>query len=157
MSGAEVRLRAAEAGDLPVLYAYQLDPEANRLAGTKPRSEEAFRAVWERSCGEPGVVARVIECGGVVVGSVACFRMEDGAHAVGYWIGREHWGKGYASRALALLLGEVQRRPLRAEVARHNAASVRVLERCGFRRTGVRMGEETERYVACEVVSFVLE
>lgn len=156
MSGAAVRLRPAEAGDLPVLYAYQLDPGANRLAGTKPRSEASFRAVWERSLGEPGSAARVIEVDGVVVGSVAVFTMEGGVDAVGYWIGREHWGKGYATRALGLLLGEVTRRPLRADVASGNAASMKVLERWGFRRTGTYAGEETERYVAGEVCTFVL-
>lgn len=157
MSRQAVRLRAAEEGDLPVLYAYQLDAEANRLAGTRPRSEAAFRAAWERGAAGAGAVTRVIECGGVVVGSVACFGMEDGTDALGYWIGREHWGKGYATRGLALLLEEVKRRPLRADVARHNAASMRVLERCGFRLVGKRMAEETERYVAGEVWEFVLE
>ena len=36
---------------------------------------------------------------------------------VGYWLGRAYWGRGYASRALALLLDEVTDRPLIAHVA----------------------------------------
>ena len=43
---------------------------------------------------------------------------------VGYWIGREYWGKGVASRALALFLMEVDERPLHAYVATHNAGSL---------------------------------
>ncbi len=61
---------------------------------------------------------------------------------VGYWIGREHWGKGIATRALTLLLTEVDTRPLHAHVAQHNAGSIRVLEKCGFRVVGEQTIEE---------------
>jgi RimJ/RimL family protein N-acetyltransferase len=46
---------------------------------------------------------------------------------------------------------------LRATAARNNRASVRILEKCGFRCMGYRQGEETERYSAREVGDFVLE
>ena len=39
-----------------------------------------------------------------------------------------------ATQALTLFLGEVADRPLYAQVAAHNVGSVRVLEKCGFRR-----------------------
>jgi RimJ/RimL family protein N-acetyltransferase len=51
---------------------------------------------------------------------------------VSYWLGREFWGRGIASAALALLLAEVKTRPLHAHVVRHNVASIRVLQKCGF-------------------------
>ncbi len=54
----------------------------------------------------------------------------------GYWIGREYWGKGIASAALADFLDVVEDRPLHARVAKHNAGSIRVLEKCGFARCG---------------------
>ena len=76
----------------------------------------------------------------------------DGEDAIGYWIAKEHWGRGIASRALELLLQEVPRRPLVARVARHNGASLRVLERCGFRVMGCRESPASERYRACEEV-----
>ena len=152
----EIRLRPVEPRDLATLFAHQLDAESNRMAGTKPRSEEAFRAVWEKIFADPGVIGRVIERHGVVVGGISCFKLE-GLDAVGYWIGREHWGRGLASRGLALFLSEVERRPLHATAARENAASIRVLEKCGFRLTGYRMGEETDRFVACELAEFVLD
>jgi RimJ/RimL family protein N-acetyltransferase len=59
---------------------------------------------------------------------------------VGYWIGRVHWGRGYATAALRLLVELAQRRGiprLDAYAYPHNAASLRVLERNGF----VRLGE----------------
>jgi RimJ/RimL family protein N-acetyltransferase len=51
---------------------------------------------------------------------------------VGYWIGREFWGRGLATQALAELAGLVDARPLHAHVVKHNVASIRVLEKCGF-------------------------
>ena len=46
---------------------------------------------------------------------------------------RPWWGRGVATRALALLVDEVSVRP-HAYVAAHNVGSIRVLEKCGFRR-----------------------
>lgn len=40
---------------------------------------------------------------------------------------------GVATRALLAFLGEIRDRPLYAGVAEHNHASIRVLEKCGFR------------------------
>lgn len=45
---------------------------------------------------------------------------------------REYWGRGLASSALSQFLREVRVRPLYAYVAKHNLASIRVLEKCGF-------------------------
>ena len=53
-------------------------------------------------------------------------------------IGREYWGRGVATQALALLVDEVSIRPLYAHVAVHNVGSIRVLEKCGFRRHRVQ-------------------
>ncbi|CAG0960102.1 phosphinothricin acetyltransferase [Phycisphaerales bacterium] len=149
-------LRPVRPDDIPALYLHQLDPEANRMAGTKPRSLEAFQAVWDRIFKDAAVTARVIVENESIIGGVSCFDM-DGLDAVGYWIAREHWGRGVATRALRLFLQEVPRRPLHATAARANLASIRVLHNCGFRLTGYRTGQETDRYVACEVAEFVLQ
>ena len=151
-----IRLRAVRPEDLPVMFELQTDHEANTMAGTKPRTREAFFAAWDRNFANPDVNARVIECSGEIVGTVACFQAE-GQDCVGYWIARSHWGKGFASRALAVFLIEETRRPLHATTARTNAPSRRVLEKCGFRHVGFRMGEETDRYLPCEIADFVLD
>ena len=52
---------------------------------------------------------------------------------MGYWIGREFWGRGVATRALWAFLHEVEERPIYAGVAETNIASIRVLEKCGFK------------------------
>jgi RimJ/RimL family protein N-acetyltransferase len=76
-----------------------------------------------------------------------------GEPEVSYWIGREFWGMGVASKALSLFLSFVDTRPLSARVAKDNLASLRVLEKCGFVRSGegsgyshVR-GEEVEEFI----------
>src|SRR5918999_1935703 len=45
-------------------------------------------------------------------------------------------GQGIATAALAAFLEELDTRPLYAHVATHNVGSIRVLEKCGFERTG---------------------
>lgn len=121
------------------------------MAVSRPRSRAAFEAHWRGVLENAEATARAILWKGEVVGTISCFSM-DGEDAVGYWVGEAHWGKGIASAALRLLLAEVRARPLVARVARSNAGSVRVLEKCGFRVEGTRMSEETERFPACEEV-----
>jgi RimJ/RimL family protein N-acetyltransferase len=118
--------------DLPALYRHQRDPEACRMAAFPPRDEPAFMAHWARILERPEVSAwSVLTDDGAVAGNIVAFEL-DGTPLVGYWIGREHWGRGLATRALAALLQELPRRPLYAHVARHNVGSIRVLEKCGF-------------------------
>jgi Acetyltransferase (GNAT) domain len=51
------------------------------------------------------------------------------APEVSYWIGREFWGRGFATRALAEFLGIVRRRPL------YGARRSRTSARSGFSRS----------------------
>jgi RimJ/RimL family protein N-acetyltransferase len=57
---------------------------------------------------------------------------QDGQLLVGYWVGREFWGRGLATAALAELVAEIPERPLHAWFASSNVGSIRVLEKCGF-------------------------
>jgi RimJ/RimL family protein N-acetyltransferase len=79
---------------------------------------------------------------GEAVGNVVSWEGEEG-RLVGYWIGREHWGKGIATAALTAFLDVVRMRPLFALVHAGNAGSIRVLEKCGF----VRIGQDEEGFV----------
>ncbi|MBX3389836.1 MAG: GNAT family N-acetyltransferase [Phycisphaeraceae bacterium] len=159
----QIRLRRTTPDDLPALFEMQCDPVSNEMAGTKPRSREVFFAAWEGHFANPTINSRVIEikatengiAANEIAGSISCFQA-DGRDCVGYWIAKAHWGKRFASRALELFLKEEPRRPLFATTASTNTASRRILEKCGFRLTGFRMGEETERYVAREIAEFEL-
>ena len=150
-----VRLRPVETGDLPRMYSMQLDPEANRMAVTIPRTGEAFDSHWAKALDDPRNIVWVILVGEELVGTISCFPM-DGQDHVGYWIDRAHWGKGIASRALSLLLLEVVKRPLVASVATSNGASLRVLQKCGFVVERVRLSPASERYPECEEAVLVL-
>ncbi|MFB3820056.1 MAG: GNAT family N-acetyltransferase [Candidatus Methylomirabilales bacterium] len=59
--------------------------------------------------------------------------------AVGYWVGRPYWSRGYATEALRLVLDYARAggaKSVEAETFPENKASERVLKKCGFRRTG---------------------
>jgi RimJ/RimL family protein N-acetyltransferase len=135
MESADIRLRDVAAGDLPVFYEHQLDPEAIRMAVFESRDRDAFMAHWNRIVADPTLITRTVTVDGAVAGNVVCFD-QAGQRLVGYWIGREYWGRGVATRALALLLDVVDERPLFAHVATTNVASRRVLEKCGFTMSG---------------------
>jgi len=129
----EVRLRDVEPDDLPIFYEHQLDADATRMAAFPARDRAAFDAHWATNIlGNPEALMQTILADGQVAGNIGCWR-QDGLRLVGYWIGKDHWGKGVATRALAALLHRVTERPLHAHVAEHNVGSIRVLEKCGFR------------------------
>jgi RimJ/RimL family protein N-acetyltransferase len=134
-----VRLREVIDVDLPIFFDHQRDPVANRMAAFPARDRQAFTEHWmTKVLGDDTVTKRTILLDDQVVGNIVSFESR-GETQVGYWIGREHWGKGIASRALSLFLAEVGTRPLHAHVSKQNVASIRVLEKCGF----VTVGEDT--------------
>jgi RimJ/RimL family protein N-acetyltransferase len=63
-----------------------------------------------------------------------------GEPEVTYWIDKNQWGKGIATRALRLFLEEQAIRPLYGRVVKDNVASRRVLEKCGFVLAGQDKG-----------------
>lgn len=128
-----VRLRNVADDDLPIFFEHQLDPAATAMAAFPPRDHEAFMAHWARILGDDSVVLKTILFGEQVAGNVVSWLDED-ERLVGYWIGREYWGKGIATAALEAFLQVVEPRPLHARVATHNIGSIRVLEKCGFAR-----------------------
>jgi len=129
-------LRDAKAADIPALYAMQSDPEANRLAGFVPRSRPDFVKHWRKILKDAGVEKKMILLDGEVAGYLVCFVRIRPDREVGYWIDRAHWGKGVATKALRTFLKEYSLRPLYARVAKHNAASLRVVKKNGFKVTG---------------------
>jgi RimJ/RimL family protein N-acetyltransferase len=127
-----VRLRPVREADLPIFFVYQRDPEALFLSGLTGRDHDAFMQHWQSLLVNPRVLLRTILAGDALAGNVLSFDFH-GRREVGYWLGREFWGKGIASAALAEFLEIEPTRPLFGAVATHNAASFRVLQKCGFR------------------------
>jgi RimJ/RimL family protein N-acetyltransferase len=148
-------LREIEDRDLGVLFEHWTNPDAIRMAAfTSPDQNDrtAFDRRWARIRSDVSTTNRVIEIDGRVVGHIASFDLE-GHREVTYWIGREDWGRGIATRALQEFLLLEAARPLYAAAASDNAASIRVLTKCGFLRVGEGRGfahgrnEETDEVV----------
>ena len=154
-----VKLRDVTADDLPVFFEHQLDTEAAWMAAfgaSGMRDWDEFSARWTRALNDDTRVAKTILWNGEVAGNVSSF-MLFGDPAVGYWLGREYWGKGIATRALAAFLDVVTVRPLYARAARDNIGSRRVLEKCGFAVIGEDKGYAHARSKEIEEVVLRLD
>lgn len=131
----DVQIRDVEDADLDAFFEFQRDPEAIRMAVVAAKARAPFFAYWAEIRAGQTVFAQTIVVNGEVAGHLMCWE-QWGEDQVGYWIGRRHWGHGVATTALALFVCQVTSRPLYAYVAAHNTGSLRVLEKCGFRRAG---------------------
>ncbi len=99
-----------------------------------PRRDDVDAASLVREPADPWGPRHIV-LGHQAVGSIGCFGPPDGAEAeVGYGVVEEVRGRGIATEALTALAAEADRLGvrLRASVAPHNTASLRVLARCGF-------------------------
>ncbi len=77
---------------------------------------------------------------GTIIGACG-FGAQTGATELGYWLGVDHWGKGYATEAVHAVIDyafdDPEHEALQAGARVTNPASRRVLEKCGFQWTGV--------------------
>jgi RimJ/RimL family protein N-acetyltransferase len=138
-------LRPGWAEDAPALARAIADEQVVRNLATAPwpfalEDAEAFLAaprdpampcflITERTDGEPRIV-----------GACGLGRRPSGAVEMGYWIGRQHWGKGFATEAGSALIEIARALKLPRLEASHfidNPASGRVLEKLGFIPTGM--------------------
>ena len=117
--------------DFETFYQQQADPESAAMAVFTPRSREELIDRWHRIMANDEITARTITVDGVAAGHCVSW-LEEGHREIGYWVGREFWGQGVATAALAEMLEIVRDRPLEAWVAPTNLGSIRVLEKNGF-------------------------
>lgn len=95
---------------------------------------------------------KTIVYNGQVAGHIASFE-QFGEREVSYWIGREYWNNGIATKSLEQFLEDFKTRPLYARAAKDNIASIRVLEKSGFQIIGEdkgfsnARGEEIEEHI----------
>lgn len=97
---------------------------------------------------------------GKVVGACSLLDVADDSAMLGYWTGKPYWGHGYATKASKLVLAfgfsTLQIHTVRAECLERNVASLRVLQKLGFKLIGYRQNEnpkwpETERVAEFEL------
>jgi RimJ/RimL family protein N-acetyltransferase len=149
-------LREVRDADLAVLFDQWADPVAAQMAAfTAPGhfDRDTFERRWSRLRADETVMNRAIVVDGEVAGTIGSWG-DPGDREITYWIGRSYWGKGIATCALDAYLTVDPSRPLRARVASDNAASRRVLEKCGFRVVGTERGFAEAR--SAEIEELVL-
>ncbi len=155
----DLRLREVTEGDIAIFFEHQQDAEACRMAAftsDDPTDRAGHIAHWSKILGMETVVARTVVFDGAVAGHVAKF-VRDGDVEVTYWIGRDFWGRGIATKSLILLLVEVSERPVFARIAADNVGSRRVLEKCGFVEFGRERGFAAARGVEIDELVFRIE
>jgi RimJ/RimL family protein N-acetyltransferase len=152
----KIQLRNVEADDLPLFFEHQRDPIAVAMVAFNSRDRAAFDQHWAKlladdSCLKKTIVvvsavsaenvasavsaenvASAVSADHQIAGNIGSWTSE-GKREVGYWIDRAFWGRGVATEALSAFLRLEPIRPLHAGVAKHNVASIRVLQKCGFK------------------------
>ena len=96
-------LRPLRAGDEPAFLALAGDWDVARMTSDIPHPLLAMHAkAWL----EPNHsdVRFAIELQGQMIGSTGYFRRRSGAAELGFWLGREHWGFGFATEAAVAVL-----------------------------------------------------
>jgi len=129
-----ITLREVTKEDLPIFFEHQMDAEATRMAAFPSRERDAFMTHWAKIMSKetnPTGILNTIVANDVVAGNVVYWEA-GGEPNIAYWLGKSHWGKGIASAAVAQFLTRIETRPVYAHVAKHNFASIRVLQKCGF-------------------------
>jgi len=133
------------------------DPEVHRgtLRIPFPYTESDARAWFrtarrERRSGRLLPLRVVRRSDGVLLGGVGLHAIEESAARaeVGYWLGPEYWGQGYATEAVNLVVRSAFRslglHRIEARVYPWNQASIRLARRCGFRYEG-RLRDEVQK------------
>jgi ribosomal-protein-alanine N-acetyltransferase len=134
--------------DVPALFEIFSDPVVTRYWSTPPlpdlaaaerllaRIEACFQA---RTLFQWGV-ARRTDNGVIGTCTLASLSPEHRRAELGYALGRAYWGQGYMAEALPALLryafSTLRLHRIEADVDPRNGASIRSLERLGFRREG---------------------
>lgn len=137
-----VWLRDVVESDLERFVELPPEPAGEQQVGTTPPEtgeKETYWSFWHGPLGDPGVLKKSILYQGQVAGYLLYFN-QFGEQEVGYWLRRDFWGRGIATQALRLFLQEITARPIYGRADQHNLASIRVMEKCGFRRYGLRQG-----------------
>ncbi|NUO45201.1 MAG: GNAT family N-acetyltransferase [Streptomyces sp.] len=140
-----VRLRAVRDTDLEWFLAFEHDEEALRRSRFTARPRERFMDHWrDNVLGDESCLVRTVTVDSRPAGHVVSWWEEGERRFLGYWLGREYWGRGVGSAALTRYLRDEEAvRPLYADPFIGNTASVRLLEKLGFRHTGtVRHGDD---------------
>lgn len=167
LTTARLHLRPYAIADAPAVVALTADESVGRYLLHVPHpypleDAEAWIAehaeTWSRGGGVTWAIARRDD---VVIGTASLRWVRRHHHAeLGYWLGREHWGHGFAVEAATAaldcafdLLGCVR---VFAQHLVDNHRSARTLERLGMVREGVRRSHIRKHGIYHDVVQLGL-
>ena len=146
LRGSKVLLRWLTAEDVDALHEIFSDPEVARyLAIPRQRSREEserFLAEIHEGFRTRSLYQWGIEHAGRLIGTCTLggIDWENRRAEIGFVLGRSSWGQGLMPGALALLIdhsfGELGLHRIEADVDPRNGASLRLLDKLGFRREG---------------------
>ena len=144
-----VRMRWLEEADVDALFDIFSDTRSMRF-WSSPALIERSQAVDLLARIHEGLRSRTLYQWGVerkddlrIVGTTTLFHLDTGnARAeIGYYLGSAYWGNGYMQEALTALLdyafNELKLRRIEADVDPRNAASLKAMERLGFKQEGL--------------------
>ena len=144
--GERTRLRAFEERDIPRLNQMVWDPEVSQhLALAWPEPLAGTREFWERARAADDAVTLVIETlAGEVVGLCGLEGVDPRVRsaALGIWIGRPYWNRGYGSDSVRTLcrfgFDEMNLQRIGLSVYETNPRGIRAYEKIGFEEEGRR-------------------
>lgn len=148
----DLKLRPTVISDLDTLFQFQLDKEGGYLAAFMPKDptdKSAYLNKYIKLLDNPTVNNQTIILDNIIVGSIAKFVMQGDAE-ITYWIDKNYWGQGIATKALKDFLSIETTRPIFGRVAFDNFASQKVLEKCGFVKIGSDKGFANARQTEIE-------
>ncbi len=132
-------LRPAREDDLDAFHSILSDPRATRYWSTPPHETREQSEAWLKAMiRSPEYLAAdfVVEFEGRTVGKAGFYRLPE----IGFILHPDVWGLGVGREAVAAVIDHAfetrGQTELTADVDPRNAASIRVLEGAGFRRTG---------------------
>lgn len=124
--------------DAPSAFKWVSDAEVAKYMRYTPFVRVQDEAEWlsQLASDVSGVELGVFLPDGELVGSVGLQRLDSGEYELGYHFARNQWGKGYATESCKAILAwaatELSANGFSANVAKQNARSVSVLDKCGF-------------------------
>ncbi len=154
-----VTLRDIHESDLPILFEYHRDKDANYMAAftaTEPEDRDRFMSHWDNLMADESIPIQIILANSEIAGYILSFEIM-GEREVGYWLGKSFWSKGIATQALNQFLKVITMRPLYAHAAKDNAGSLRVLQKCGFKIVDEGSGFSNARHKDVEEFILILE
>jgi ribosomal-protein-alanine N-acetyltransferase len=150
-SGPDTALRELFSSDLDPLVRLANNANVSRfLVCTFPYPYTKSDGEWWINTGskQRGAITRVIEFAGEFAGLIGITPQsgwQEHLGEIGYWVGEEFWGKGIATSALRQMtdfgFAGLQLQKLCAPVLATNAASMRVLAKCGYQLEGILRSE----------------